>query len=90
MLDLGREEVHRLAGPVSGLWVDDGDSPWEDPEKKEEFGVRSLRHTGKTSAAGDDSPGSFPDHKSRSWGTQPQVSLPSPMGAKKRVPSTSN
>lgn len=90
MLDSGREEVRRLAGPVSGLWVDDGDSPWEDPKEEEEFGVRSLRRTGRTSAAGDDSPGSFPDHKSRSWGIQPQVSLPSPMDTEKRVPSTSN
>lgn len=90
MLDLGREEVRRLSGPVSRLWVDDGDSPWEVPEKEEEFGVRSLRLTGRTSAAGDDFPGSFPDHKSRSRGTQPQVSLPSPVDAEKRVPSTSN
>lgn len=59
MLDLGGEEVRRLPGPVSGLWEDDGDSPWEDPKKEEEFGVRSLRRTGRTSAAGDDSPGFF-------------------------------
>ena len=52
--------------------------------------MRSLRLTGRTSAAGDDFPGSFPDHKSRSRGTQPQVSLPSPVDAEKRVPSTSN
>lgn len=51
MLDLGREEVRRLLGPASRLW--------EDPEKEEELGVRSLRRTGRTSAAGDDSPGFF-------------------------------
>lgn len=38
MLDLGREEVRRLAGSVSGLWVDDGDRPWEDPRRRRSLG----------------------------------------------------